>query len=134
MFENKCRDFFIFFYFLFFTENARWISPFIVIFFIFLLKQQLLFCCFIIFFCITSLKNKILIYIFLKHKQVIELIRNWVILQIGVGQDDKLTKKFFVFFLFFLRLKRVNNGYLIKKMARKAQTDQRWPFHRLLGL
>ena len=59
-----------------------------------------------------------------------ELIRHRVILQIGVGQDDKLTKKKF----FFLRLKRVNYGYLIKGMARKAQTDQRWPFHRLLGL
>ena len=60
-----------------------------------------------------------------------EFIRHRVILQIGVGQDDKLTKKK-VFF--FKRLKRVNYGYLIKGMARKAQTDQRWPFHRLLGL
>ena len=63
-----------------------------------------------------------------------ELIRHWVILQIGVGQDDKLTKKRFFFFFFLQRLKMGNYGYLIKGMARKAQTDQRWPFHRLLGL
>ena len=62
-----------------------------------------------------------------------ELIRHQVILQIGVGQDDKFDKEKF-FLKFFLRLKRVNYGYLIKGMARKAQTDQRWPFHRLLGL
>lgn len=50
-----------------------------------------------------------------------ELVRYWVILQIGVGQDDKFDKEK----IFFLRLKRVNYGYLIKWMARKAQTDQR---------
>jgi len=61
-----------------------------------------------------------------------ELIRHRVILQIGVGQDDKLTKKIYIYF--FKGSKGVNYGYLIKGMARKVQTDQRWPFHRLLGL
>jgi len=51
-----------------------------------------------------------------------ELVKYRVILQIGVGQDDKFDKeKFF----FFLRLKRVNYGYFTKWMTRKAETDQR---------
>ena len=58
-----------------------------------------------------------------------ELVRYRVILQIEVGQDDKFDKE-----IFFLRLKRVNYGYLIKGMARKTQTDQRWHFHRPLRL
>ena len=59
-----------------------------------------------------------------------ELVRYRVILQIGVGQDDKFDKEKF----FFKDSKGFNYRFFTKGMARKAQTGQRWSFHRLLGL
>ena len=79
MFEKKCRDIFIY---LFLLEVVRWISP--ILFF----NNNF----FLLLFGTTSL-NKIIIYIFPKHKLVMELVKYRIILQIGVGQDDKFGKE-----------------------------------------
>ena len=76
LFLGSCKVDFTFYYYYFL--------------FSFFLKQQFLFLFLLLFG--TSL-NKIIIYIFLKYKYVMELVRYWVILQIGVGQDDKFDKE-----------------------------------------
>ena len=54
-----------------------------------------------------------------------ELVRNRVIFQIGVGQDDKLTKKSIFIYLFNIKSsKGLTIDISEKRMARKAQTGQ----------
>ena len=86
--------FFIFFYFYFLKLQGGFHLLLLFLFFFSLFFETTIFFVFV-WHNFTEQNNYLY---FLKHKYVMELIRYRVILQIGVGQDDKLTKKKYFFF------------------------------------